>query len=67
MGQRQGIENTEAKLTEQQVREIKKLLVMEKRPALRRIAERYNVSYVTISKIKHGQIWKHINVSNDLS
>lgn len=55
---RQGEANGSAKLTEDDVREIKRRLAT-KEPATR-IARDYPVSDVVIGKIKRGRIWTHV-------
>ena len=55
-----------AKLTEEQVREIRKLGLVEgrERPGSgngsRAVAARYGVSHVTVQRIWRGQIWTHV-------
>lgn len=54
-----GEKNSQAKLTENDVKEIIKLL--KNNVSLSKIGEKYNVSKSTISSIKRGKTWKHIN------
>lgn len=56
---RSGERNARARLTLDQVRAIKKLLVQPEARA-RAIAERFNVSIATISAIKRGKIWRDV-------
>lgn len=51
-----GITNSSAKLNENQVKEIKKKLLSN-----RKAAKFYNVSRTTIERIRSGEIWKHLN------
>lgn len=50
--------NPNVKLTEKQVRSIKKQLRRGVR--LKELAQKYNVNHRTISKIKTGKSWKHV-------
>ena len=50
-----GEQNTQAKLTEQDVREIRKSNELQ-----RILAEQYGVCHQLISQIKTGKIWKHV-------
>lgn len=54
-----GVRSHSAKLTEFQVLEIKKLLDLKTKQGV--LADLFNVSVVSISKIKNGQSWKHLN------
>ena len=51
--------NYRRKLNEQQVREIKRLIVADFL-TLKQIANQYNVGRSTISSIKSGRNWRHI-------
>lgn len=53
-----------AKLTEEEVKEIIKLLREKKMTALK-IAEKYNVAPNTISDIKLGRTWKKITAQEE--
>lgn len=56
-----GENNSRAKLTEKDVIEIRKTYIPgDKDFCKRRLAEKYGVTYVTITKIVTGQIWKHL-------
>lgn len=57
-----GEKNVMAKLTEQQVKEIKQLL--KNGVKQRKIAKIYNVHFNTISNIKLGKTWTHITIDN---
>lgn len=61
---RRGQNNNFSKLTEQQVREIKKML--QDRVRHREIAELYNVTVRTIKAIKSGQNWSHITIEDGM-
>jgi hypothetical protein len=54
-----GENNPRAKLTEQQVREIRELLTSPK-SLTKDIANKYNISNVTVVAIKKRRIWKHL-------
>lgn len=47
-----------AKLTEAQVRDIRKRLACRVKPKV--LAEEYGISLATISSIAHGRYWKHV-------
>lgn len=47
-----------AKLTDDQVREIKQLLLVKERVCV--IAKKYEVAHSLISNIKSGKVWKHV-------
>lgn len=56
-----GERNGRATLTEQDVIEIRKTYVPgDKEFCKRKLAEKYGVTYVTITKIVTGQLWKHL-------
>lgn len=55
---RRGEDNPAAKLTEEQVQEIKRLLA--RGAGYRFLAERYGVSRTTIGEIARGQRWQHV-------
>jgi len=55
-GERIGV----SKLTERQVREIKKELGNGSKPA--QIYKKYGVTYRNIYDIKNGKIWKHVTI-----
>lgn len=55
---RRGSEHGRAKLTEDDVQQIKQLIAQGHQ--LTKIAERFGVSISTISLIKHGRKWKHV-------
>jgi len=57
---KRGSENGSAKLSDYQVKEIKKLI--EKGLTSRDIGKQYGVSKTTILRIKRGENWKHIEV-----
>jgi hypothetical protein len=50
-----GIKNSQAKLTEQEVLEIRKSAY-----SLKTLAEKYSVSISTISEVRNNKIWTHI-------
>lgn len=56
-----GENNNSAKLTEEKVIEIKKLII-ESKIRLKEIAEMFNVCKSTISHIKNNRLWSHIIV-----
>jgi len=60
-----GENSKQAKLTEKQVIEIKKILYNSNLPS-NEIAKIYKVNFVTIHDIKHNKTWKHIKISPDL-
>jgi hypothetical protein len=62
-----GILNTSCKLTEEEVREIKRIFLLpdSARPTLRAIGAKYKVSAVTVFNIKEGVKWKHITLGED--
>jgi len=53
-----GSKNPNSKLTEDDVREIKRLLPTRE---MSWIAKKYGVHYGTIYQIKSGQTWKHVS------
>lgn len=55
-----GTENIHSKLSEEDIIEIRKLYSGYKKPTLAKIAERYNVSLVTIHHIITRKTWSHI-------
>ena len=55
-----GSKNPMSKLTEEQVIEIKKMLLLEI-PGTK-IAKKFNVSQISISNIKLNKAWKHVNL-----
>ena len=65
-----GSQNAKAKLTESQVIEIKKFVgntgkhKHNKHMTLKQIAQLYCVSVATISAIKNGDTWKHVEVQH---
>ena len=56
---RKGTEAAHAKLTEEQVRDIRARCSKDR---VTDIARDYNVSQWTISSIKHNRTWKHVTV-----
>lgn len=54
----EGINNPRAKLTEDNVREIRKLLADGEKMAV--VAKRFNVVESCIGKIKRGDAWGHV-------
>lgn len=58
--QAKGSENSQSKLTEADVSNIKHTLLTGKRGAGKELAARYGVTATQISAIKHGLTWKHI-------
>lgn len=55
-----GSRHWKAKLNEQDVREIKRLIA-EDNLTVRQLAKQFAVDYTTIAKIKHGKAWTHVN------
>jgi predicted GIY-YIG superfamily endonuclease len=55
-----GLQNKTAKLREEEIIQIKKLLQL-KIPRWK-IAEKFNISKTTITHIKQNKVWKHVNV-----
>jgi len=55
-GEKQG----NAKLTERQVKEIRKILRNNKRGLGTRLSKKYGVHYHTIYDIKRNKTWKHV-------
>lgn len=53
--------NGNAKLTEEQVREIKRLLKTTSSHAISKMEE-YNVTRHAIDSIRNGKTWKHVNI-----
>lgn len=51
-----------SKLTNQQVKEIKQALSTAKHGDQAKLARQYKVNDTVISKIKRGEIWRHINL-----
>lgn len=54
-----GSENGSAKLNEEQVREIKKMLVEGK--SVNELSKVFNIGKTTLHLIKRGERWKHVN------
>lgn len=52
--------NPRAKLTDAQVREIKKLIALRKTLCNKTLARKYGVSHKTMKGISAGESWKHI-------
>lgn len=65
-----GSKNTKSKLTEKQVKRIKKLICdtpkhkHNKSTTLKQIAQEYGVAISTLSSIKNGKTWKHVEITN---
>lgn len=54
-----GTQNRHAKLTDEQVREIRKVHT-EKRVSRRQIARMFNVSETTVRRVVNRELWKHV-------
>lgn len=61
-----GSQNHEAKLTDEQVEEICKLLI-DTNLSFKQIADKFNVDKSTINNIKQHKKWKHISSKYDFS
>lgn len=59
-----GENNPDVKLTEKQIIEIKKLLIIN--TSQNEIAKKYNISQTAVSKIKLGRTWSHIKLEDYL-
>lgn len=59
-----GSENGRAKLTEEDVADIK--LMLHRGATIARLAERYGVAYRAIWGIKNDRVWKHVAMASDL-
>jgi len=57
-----GSSNGRSKLHEEDVKQIKQMLISQK--LQRDIADQFNVSISTISQINRGVIWKHVEIEN---
>lgn len=63
---RAGERNSRARLTAEQVRSIRSLLAGGK-ISLRELAQRFQVSYATVSAIKTGRIWRDVEDGNGMT
>lgn len=55
-----GQTNPKAKLTDDEVREIKRLIALRKTLCNKILARKYGVSHKTMKGISAGESWKHI-------